>query len=328
MPFTDPIVAGDELVRDSMRSSDYVPGVSGWIIRRDGSAEFNAGTFRGSLLLGSADGPGIVLDGNAGTITEYDESGSEYVTINDGGLTVFDGGGSTGFVRIERNPDAGKTVRIALMPTGIGATPGSEAQILATALNKGGVGSPPDLTGLLFLDSPSPGGRQRAALRLQSADVTGGVTNLLSLADGVYFRRAASDVGTGVRLDLKADGTGGIYAVTSGVTEDWKPLTLTAPYTPRAGYQVPQFRKLASPADDIELTGQFGFNGAGNGSILGVLPPDYRPVNKTASCWLGAPAIAGSYAVVEIDTGGNIRLWGHSGGSFGVLNAIFSRTAK
>lgn len=43
MSFRNPIAAlGGLLVYPSIYSQDYVPGVSGWIIRRDGTAEFNA----------------------------------------------------------------------------------------------------------------------------------------------------------------------------------------------------------------------------------------------------------------------------------------------
>jgi hypothetical protein len=51
MPFADPIVAGTELVRDAIQSPDYVPGVSGWTVNADGTAEFRAVTAEGFLLL-------------------------------------------------------------------------------------------------------------------------------------------------------------------------------------------------------------------------------------------------------------------------------------
>lgn len=39
------------------QSANYVPGVSGWILRADGSIEANAGFFRGALVAGSVDIP-------------------------------------------------------------------------------------------------------------------------------------------------------------------------------------------------------------------------------------------------------------------------------
>lgn len=52
MTFTDPIVAGSELVIDRINSTDYAPGAAGWAISRDGTAEFNNATLRGSLHVG------------------------------------------------------------------------------------------------------------------------------------------------------------------------------------------------------------------------------------------------------------------------------------
>lgn len=49
-PFSNPIVGGGgELVRNRIVSRNYVPGVSGWVIERDGDAEFNDVTVRGQL---------------------------------------------------------------------------------------------------------------------------------------------------------------------------------------------------------------------------------------------------------------------------------------
>lgn len=56
MQFRDPILAADgELIRAQMRSPNYVPGEAGWKIGRDGSAELNNVTARGTIATG-ADG--------------------------------------------------------------------------------------------------------------------------------------------------------------------------------------------------------------------------------------------------------------------------------
>lgn len=50
MPFNNSIVGGvGTLIRQWLRSPNYVAGVSGWTINRDGSAEFNNVTIRGNL---------------------------------------------------------------------------------------------------------------------------------------------------------------------------------------------------------------------------------------------------------------------------------------
>lgn len=58
MAFTDPIVAGDELVRAAINSSNYVSGVDGWRIARNGAAEFDSLAIRDNLNTNT-----ITLDG-------------------------------------------------------------------------------------------------------------------------------------------------------------------------------------------------------------------------------------------------------------------------
>lgn len=68
MAFSNPVVGGSggELIRESIKSPDFVEGVSGWIIRRDGSAEFNNVSIRfdlttGSIIVGPNTGPQVVI---------------------------------------------------------------------------------------------------------------------------------------------------------------------------------------------------------------------------------------------------------------------------
>lgn len=54
MQFNDPIASGLFLVRESLRSPNYVPGSTGWTINADGSAEFSDVDIRGRLATGEA----------------------------------------------------------------------------------------------------------------------------------------------------------------------------------------------------------------------------------------------------------------------------------
>jgi hypothetical protein len=54
VPFSNPIVGGNVLVRTAIQSRNFVAGVSGWSINRDGSAEFNNAVIRGELVVGTA----------------------------------------------------------------------------------------------------------------------------------------------------------------------------------------------------------------------------------------------------------------------------------
>lgn len=52
-----PIAAGDgSLIYPALKSPNYVPGVSGWMISRDGDVEFGDGTYRGNILVQNAFG--------------------------------------------------------------------------------------------------------------------------------------------------------------------------------------------------------------------------------------------------------------------------------
>lgn len=83
MPFADPLVAATTLVRDAIRSEGYVAGSSGWIIERDGDAEFNDVTVRGTIA-------GSTITGTYFRSDAADDT--EYIVIDDGDLQFFDGG--------------------------------------------------------------------------------------------------------------------------------------------------------------------------------------------------------------------------------------------
>lgn len=53
MEFGNPIIGEEELIRSAIRSQNYLPGVSGWRIAQDGSAEFSNVTIRGTFRAGN-----------------------------------------------------------------------------------------------------------------------------------------------------------------------------------------------------------------------------------------------------------------------------------
>lgn len=59
MAFSNDVVGGTTLLRPAIRSPNYVAGVSGWTINRDGTSEFAGGTFRG---------PVVVIDPSTGIV--------------------------------------------------------------------------------------------------------------------------------------------------------------------------------------------------------------------------------------------------------------------
>lgn len=62
MPFTNEIAgAQGSISRPQFKSPNYVPGVSGWALFRDGSSEFASGQFRGAVLIGTSPNPRISI---------------------------------------------------------------------------------------------------------------------------------------------------------------------------------------------------------------------------------------------------------------------------
>lgn len=60
--FNNPVVSGDgSLVRNQIKSPDYVPNTTGWQLSKDGSADLNNATLRGELDIFGNDGSYIKL---------------------------------------------------------------------------------------------------------------------------------------------------------------------------------------------------------------------------------------------------------------------------
>lgn len=70
MGFNNPVIGGmSNLIRQAMQSPNFISGQSGWIVRKDGSAEFNNLNVRGTFT-----GPFFVLNGNG--LFLYNQAGS------------------------------------------------------------------------------------------------------------------------------------------------------------------------------------------------------------------------------------------------------------
>lgn len=83
----------------AIRSPNYVAGTSGWTINQDGTAEFNAGTFRASIEVGPNPGAHfIVYNPATGDVLDvYDTANNLIAKIdNTGAFTVYDYGGVPG----------------------------------------------------------------------------------------------------------------------------------------------------------------------------------------------------------------------------------------
>lgn len=90
---SDPIAAGDgSLIYPGLQSVDYVAGLAGWRIARNGDVEFNRGTFRGTLTIrNSTTGAGVVISPTTGFIEMYPDNAGG--TFSAGGIRYSATGG-------------------------------------------------------------------------------------------------------------------------------------------------------------------------------------------------------------------------------------------
>jgi hypothetical protein len=106
-PRSDPISGGNVLRTPALRSPNYVLGVSGWTINQDGTAEFNDGTFRGSIEVGANPGQHFIVNNpDTGDVVDVylsDGVGGSLLiyTINNDGATSIGNSGNTVFARME-----------------------------------------------------------------------------------------------------------------------------------------------------------------------------------------------------------------------------------
>jgi hypothetical protein len=90
--FAEPFAAGDgTIIFPALKSPNYVPGVSGWIITREGDVEFGEGTFRGDLLVQGASGKYVKISPNEPFKGIEFNSGNVNLFAN-GAITVFNSG--------------------------------------------------------------------------------------------------------------------------------------------------------------------------------------------------------------------------------------------
>lgn len=324
MPFTDPIVAGSTLVRDAIQSEDYQPGAAGWIIRRDGSAEFNTGTYRGAIIINGADG-------------------LPAVTINaDGILTVDNTSGSA--VQIAHTQEEGATLRLT-GPDPIGLDPqfvvndgylgaglGNVQQYLGTHLpyllieapfvgksdGSAGAGYSPTQIQMYGMDLDGSGAEIyiNARTAYVSDDLT--VGNAISAVQA-YLSGALTVVGAltvGVIQQKNPAGTG---------AETWHNMALNSPFTARGGaYPAPRY-KLAPWGKAVILDGHMSLGNAAQGAIVATLPVGYRPpAGRIATVDFSSVMAAGaSTPDIEVDSTGAVRLWGNAGAGVGIFNGFF-----
>lgn len=150
--FSNPVVGGSGILkRPAVQSPNYVAGISGWTVNKDGSAEFNDATFRGTIVITSGDAlfvynptPGLgnlvlAISSNGG-IDAYGNSYYAGVTVStvptggNGGFTSSGaGGGPDVNLRADNSGNGIFQVQGELTISSAGSLPGTSPRITLIA---------------------------------------------------------------------------------------------------------------------------------------------------------------------------------------------------
>lgn len=105
MQFANPLADGIYLVRASLRSPNYLTGLTGWTINNDGTAEFNDALFRGDLIVGTPPSSWISINNDP----EFPDFPAPFAKID---FHTASGGIETAPARIYADSDVGTGVPI------------------------------------------------------------------------------------------------------------------------------------------------------------------------------------------------------------------------
>jgi hypothetical protein len=98
----NPVFGGGVLIRDAIQSSDYVPGVAGWQLSRDGNADLNNVRVRGTIDVESSDGSAVIIAPDSGGRIDFVPNTEPGVTNPNNGQiyssNTSDGTGSYAFM--------------------------------------------------------------------------------------------------------------------------------------------------------------------------------------------------------------------------------------
>jgi hypothetical protein len=315
--FSNPVFGGNVLIRPAVRSPNYQAGTQGWSINKDGSAEFNDLTLRGTFvgtdwiqnddglffydgtpaagnLVGSwAQAAGTDAFGNAyaqgittysadGTINMNDTATTWNATPSGAGIQVAVGGGS---------------VLEQFSPSVVSGVTWNNGAVGATLQSRLGTNTP-----LVFLESPTN-------------STTPGATATLTLYGGP--QTSNGDVLSEAIVDAARTWINSNAAWVTGawqkLNETWVTPTFNANWSGTTTYgglsgglRSLQYRKDAE--DNLWLLGTFTA-ATGAGSSVFNLPSGYRPTKNTPFpvAFISSGGTAGN-AWAYVSTAGNLNM--------------------
>lgn len=160
--FDNPLTGGEGvLIYPRIKSEDFVPGVSGWSIERDGDAEFNNVVVRGDLMVYRNPSGTLLCSIDENGIRFYDTDGTTVVSEQDeNGLSVFDPSTmqtslfGRGKILLQNEDVPGHTLNVARISAQVTNSPASQPYT--------------------YIDSPSIDGGDYSAMYIMGEDLVGG----------------------------------------------------------------------------------------------------------------------------------------------------------
>lgn len=280
-PFNDPVVGGQgALIRQWIKSPDYVPGVSGWQIARDGSAEFNNLVIRGTFF---------------GLNFEINQSGAFFYSgVPAAGNLVMSfaqTGGSDSFgnpydAGVEVGSSAGVQALVAIV---------SGHGVFKTPLNNALFNQDPQVIGAIGAGTSGAFGQLtlKGAVhsgKNDSASITLNSSDSVSDANGELLYDPAGAPGPieygfwdSTGFNMIGNATGAIPGTSPAVNDNWNLMTTINGWSWAGSPEAePFYKALAAPERAIQVVGRITHAAITGNSTFWSVPAAYQNVNSTA----------------------------------------------
>jgi len=247
------------IARPQYQSQNYVPGVSGWAIFKNGNVEFNSGTFRGTVTAGQFTGADFIIN-SAGAFFYSGAPAAGNLIASIASVSGIDGFGNaylSGFTNYNNatgNKVQIESSRIFLIPSGaVGAAAVSLAAVLS------------GVDGLQFT-APDPDGLHTQAL-LAVVSATNGYGVIQAANSVLNLKTSETPSAPANGTYLYVDAAGKLAQISQAGTAMQVPGTQLATFPAIAVTQA-TLNNLASatyPANDAEIGAVYELEVNGNG---------------------------------------------------------------
>lgn len=309
--FTDSIIGGaSTLIRKAIKSPNFLTGVSGWTVNKDGSAEFNNLTVRGTF------------------------NGTNYL-INSNGIFFYSGVPANGNLILSATRAGGTDAFGNVYVAGFTAYQGTVyAQILAGEFLSTNTGDDQP-----FIISASSG----FATITSGRTLVSQIQSMITMAAGgtnpqIFAGQATGSPATTRMLEVGGSASvRGILTTQLGGAEELTPHNLSGFATGFSVAGEAHYRLVASPPNSVQLSlRNLAYNGTGTStdgatilSAANGLPASYRPASAkrlaATSNLLRQPS-AGVFeaAAIEVETDGSLQCYGIANGATRIdLHAVY-----